>query len=71
MLEGKSFGIVTTAGGAESSYDGHHGATIEDIFVPIYHSFKYLGVKPKKPFFFFFENWKNHPLADYMAYVGA
>ncbi|WP_394997750.1 NAD(P)H-dependent oxidoreductase [uncultured Helicobacter sp.] len=70
LLEGKNFGIITTAGGAESSYDGHHGATIKDIFVPIYHSFKYLGTKPKEPFCIFSANAEKLPLEEYKAYLG-
>lgn len=70
ILNGKTFGIVTTAGGAESSYDGHHGATIKDIFVPIYHSFNYLGTEPKEAFCIFSADASNLPIDKYKAYLG-
>lgn len=70
MLNDKSFGLITTAGGAESSYDGHHGATIKEILLPIYHSFKYLGVKEKEPFAIFSANVQSLPLQAYKQYLG-
>ena len=51
MLKGKTFQIITTAGGKESSYDGHHGGvTIKQLLLPIYHSFAYLDAKAKDPY---------------------
>ncbi len=70
ILNGKNFGITTTAGGAEGSYDGHHGATIKQILLPIYHSFEYLGVKSKEPFCIFSANAEHLPLQEYKEYVG-
>ncbi len=65
ILEGKSFQIITTAGGSESTYDGHHGATLKDLMLPIYHSFEYLGAKSKEVFCIFSANADNLPLQDY------
>lgn len=69
LLNGKKFGIITTLGGAESSYDGHHGATIKEILLPIYHSFKYLGLQEKEPFCIFSANAANLPLQEYKKYL--
>lgn len=65
LLKGKTFQIITTAGGSESTYDGHHGATIKDLMLPIYHSFEYLGAKSKETFCIFSANAANLPIQDY------
>lgn len=72
LIKGKTFGIVTTAGGAEGSYDGHHGATLRQMLTPIYESFKYLGANVRK-YYCIFEthnlNGSNLPLSEYKAYI--
>ncbi|HEF8221595.1 TPA: NAD(P)H-dependent oxidoreductase [Campylobacter jejuni] len=40
-------------GGAQESYDGHHGATLEELLKPICYTFEYLGCKSLKPFAIF------------------
>lgn len=49
-LSGKTFQIITTAGGKAQSYDGRHGATIKQLLLPIYHTFGYLNATPKDPY---------------------
>lgn len=53
LLKDKKFQVISTLGGAKSSYDGHHGVTLEELFKPIYHSFEYLGCKSIKPYAIF------------------
>lgn len=65
LLEGKKFQIITTLGGIESSYDGHHGATLEELLKPIYYAFEYMGCKSIKPYAIF--NAQNINL-DYEEY---
>ena len=76
MLQGKTFGLVITAGGTEESYDGHHGATIKELLLPLYHSFTHLGLKTKEPFCIFDVDYTENksdvtklPFEEYKRYV--
>lgn len=72
LLKNKKFGIVTTAGGAEGSYDGHHGATLRQMLTPIYESFKYLGTNVRD-YYCIFEthslNPQSLPIDAYKKYL--
>ena len=72
MLKGKTFQIITTAGGKESSYDGHHGATLRQMLTPIYESFKYLGTNVRD-YYCIFEthslNPQSLPIDAYKKYL--
>ncbi|EIL6659337.1 flavodoxin family protein [Campylobacter coli] len=65
LLKDKKFQIVTTLGGAQESYDGHHGATLEELLKPIYYTFEYLGCKSLKPFAIFSANANKLDLKAY------
>ncbi len=65
LLEGKKFQIITTLGGEKSSYDGHHGATLEELLKPIYYSFEYLGCKSIRAHAIFNANDSNLDLELY------
>ncbi|MCE3036700.1 NAD(P)H-dependent oxidoreductase [Helicobacter sp. faydin-H20] len=65
LLKGKKFQIITTLGGAESSYDGHHKVTLEEILKPIYHALKYCGCEYVKHYAIFQANVNNLDLNAY------
>ncbi|HED6832935.1 TPA: NAD(P)H-dependent oxidoreductase [Campylobacter coli] len=65
LLKDKKIQIVTTLGGAQESYDGHHGATLEELLKPIYYTFEYLGCKSLKPFAIFNANANKLDLKAY------
>lgn len=56
-------------GGAEQSYDGHHGATLEELLKPIYYSFEYLGCKSVKPYAIFNASVDGLDLNVYKNYL--
>lgn len=70
LLKGKFFQVITTLGGAEQSYDGHHGATLEELLKPIYYSFEYLGCKSIKPYAIFNANINTLDLNTYKKVLG-
>ncbi|MCE3039096.1 NAD(P)H-dependent oxidoreductase [Helicobacter anatolicus] len=65
LLKGKKFQIITTLGGAESSYDGHHRATLEELLKPIYHALKYCGCEYVEHYAIFQANVDNLDLNAY------
>lgn len=67
LLEGKTLTIIVTAGGNESSYDGHHGYTIDSLLSPIKHAFAYSNMEIKEIFCIFAANADNLPLQEYLA----
>ncbi len=71
LLQDKTFSIITTAHGEESSYDGHHGYGINTLLSPINHTFAYLGAKIEEAFCIFSANADNLPLSEYLAKLKA
>ncbi|KAA6225913.1 MULTISPECIES: NAD(P)H-dependent oxidoreductase [unclassified Campylobacter] len=69
LLKDKYFQIITTAGGTKSSYDGHHGATINELLKPIYYSFEYSSLKSLEPFVIYSASVANLALNDYKQAV--
>lgn len=69
LLQGKRFQIITTAGGAESSYDGHHGYSIDTLLSPINHAFTYSGCEIEKAQCIFSANASNLPIDEYLANI--
>ncbi|RDU61342.1 NAD(P)H-dependent oxidoreductase [Helicobacter sp. MIT 14-3879] len=67
LLQGKKFGIITTAYGEKSSYDGHHGYNIHTLLSPINHSFGYLGCDVQEAFCIFSANVNTLPTQEYLA----
>ncbi|TLD82710.1 flavodoxin family protein [Helicobacter sp. MIT 11-5569] len=67
LLEGKTFSIITTALGEESSYDGSDGYGINALLSPINNAFFYLGAKVEEAFCIFSANVDNLPLQKYLA----
>lgn len=67
LLQGKTFQIIATIGGAKSSYDGHHGYSIETLLSPINYAFEYSGCKVEKPYCIFGANASNLPTQEYLA----
>lgn len=63
MLQGKTFQIVTTAGGLEKNYDtwgDEKSSGIEKALFPIYKTFEHVGAEAKKPFVVY--DIRNTPL---------
>lgn len=67
LFKGKKFQIITTIGGAKSSYDGHHGYGIKTLLSPIESAFSYSRCEVLEPFCIFSANAANLPLNDYLA----
>ncbi|CBG40284.1 NAD(P)H-dependent oxidoreductase [Helicobacter mustelae] len=70
FLHGKKFQIITTLGGAESTYDGHHGATLKDLLLPISYSFQYGGCEILEPFAIFSAKVENLDFSAYHRHLG-
>lgn len=64
-MKNKEFQIITTLGGAKESYDGHHGATLEELLKPIYYAFEYLGCKSLEHCAIFSANANNLDIDAY------
>ncbi|MCR2056758.1 NAD(P)H-dependent oxidoreductase [Campylobacter helveticus] len=69
MLEGKTFQIITIAGGNAKSYDGHHGYSLETLLSPLKSAFEYSRCKVLEPYCIFSVDVKNLPLQEYLAEV--
>lgn len=65
LLKNKEFQIITTLGGAKESYDGHHGATLEELLKPIYYAFEYLGCRSLEHYAIFSANANNLDIDAY------
>lgn len=67
-LEHKKFSIITTAGGEASSYDGHHGYSLDTLLSPIYNAFAYSYCDvDKKAYCIYKANVDNLPINEYLA----
>ncbi len=71
LLEGKKFGIVSTLGGAQNTYDGHHGYTLNELLRPIYYAFKYCGASYVNEFAIYSADPTNLPIQEYKNYLKA
>lgn len=63
MLQGKTFQIITTAGGLEKNYNSwgdEHSSGIEKALFPIHKTFEHIGAKVQKPFVIY--DVRNTPL---------
>ena len=69
LLQGKQFSIITTAGGDEKSYDGHHGYSLETLLSPIYHSFAYLGCEILPTYCIYNANAENLSTKEYLSHL--
>lgn len=65
LLKGKKFQVITTIGGAKSSYDGHHGYALDTLLSPLYSSFKYCGCESMEYFAIFSANTNDLNLEAY------
>ncbi|MBX1797850.1 NAD(P)H-dependent oxidoreductase [Campylobacter jejuni] len=68
LLKGKKFQVITTLGGAKSSYDGHHGYALDTLLSPLYYAFEYSGCKSVKHYAIFSASVNN---LDINAYQNA
>ncbi|RAX56788.1 NAD(P)H dehydrogenase [Helicobacter monodelphidis] len=67
MLKGKKFQIITTLGGAESSYDGHHGYDMKTLLSPLQSAFSYMGCEVLEPYCIFSANVENLNMSEYVG----
>ncbi|RDU65881.1 flavodoxin family protein [Helicobacter didelphidarum] len=67
ILKGKKFQVITTIGGAKSSYDGHHGYDIKTLLSPLESSFKYLGGEVLEPYCIFSASVENLNMSEYIG----
>ena len=66
LLQGKQFSIITTAGGDEKSYDGHHGYSLNTILSPLTSAFKYCGCEILESFAIFSAKVDTLPMQEYL-----
>ncbi|STQ86125.1 flavodoxin family protein [Helicobacter muridarum] len=69
LLKGKQFQIITTAGSKESSFDGHHGYTIDTLLSPLYNSFGYMGCEILIPCCMYEANENKLELEHYLSCI--
>ncbi|MWV62857.1 flavodoxin family protein [Helicobacter saguini] len=69
LLSGKTFKVITTAGGTKETYEGHHGYTIETLMLPLNCAFQYIGCKIDEPYAIFKANAPGAvmPIDEYLA----
>lgn len=72
LLSNKKLSIITTAGGDEKSYDGHHGYTIDALLLPVYHAFSYSCCEVNnKAYCIYKANTNNLSIDEYLAKLQA
>ena len=67
LLANKQFQVITTIGGAKSSYDGHHGYSMNTLLSPIYHSFAYMECDNLAPHCIYSASLDNLDTKSYLA----
>ncbi len=66
LLSHKKFSIITTAGGDETSYDGHHGYTLDTLLSSINYAFSYNGCEVQEIYCIYKANVDNLPIREYL-----
>lgn len=66
LLAHKKFGIITTAGGDETSYDGHHGYNLNTLLSPINYAFSYCGCEVQEAYCIYKAKVENLPTQEYL-----
>ena len=66
LLSHKKFSIITNAGGDETSYDGHHGYTLDTLLSSINYAFSYNGCEVQEIYCIYKANVDNLPIREYL-----
>ncbi|RDU73756.1 flavodoxin family protein [Helicobacter aurati] len=69
LLKGKKFQVITTTGAKESSYDGHHGYTINALLAPIHNTFSYMGCEILLPCCMYEASVENLEVEYYLSCI--
>ncbi|WP_276940899.1 hypothetical protein [Helicobacter japonicus] len=64
----KNLALLPQLGGEASSYDGHHGYSLDTLLSPIYNAFAYSYCDvDKKAYCIYKANVDNLPINEYLA----